>query len=92
MRILDFKIPNFKFPKIKMKGIENLPEVQINYDEIENKKEEKKLRKKGFPETHYKTIKEIFLKSTNEFADRPFILEKFNPKEPFTEITYKAFK
>lgn len=92
MRILDFKIPNFKFPKIKMKGIENLPEVQINYDEIENKKEEKKIRKKGFPETHYKTIKEIFLKSTNEFADRPFILEKFNPKEPFTEITYKAFK
>lgn len=92
MRILDFKIPNFKFPKIKMKGIENLPEVQINYDEIQNKKEEKKLRKKGFPETHYKTIKEIFLKSTNEFADRPFILEKFNPKEPFTEITYKAFK
>lgn len=92
MRILDFKIPNFKFPKIKMKGIENLPEVQINYDEIENKKEEKKLRKKGFPETHYKTIKEIFLKSTNEFADRPFILEKFNPKESFTEITYKAFK
>lgn len=92
MRILDFKIPNFKFPKIKMKGIENLPEVQINYDEIENKKEEKKLRKKGFPETHYKTIKEIFLKSTNEFADRPFILEKFNPKESFTEITYKTFK
>ena len=32
MRILDFKIPNFKFPKIKMKGIENLPEVQIYYD------------------------------------------------------------
>ena len=92
MRILDFEVPNFKFPKIKMKGIEDLPEVNVDYDDIENKKEIKKLKKKGYPETHYKTIKEIFLKSTEKFADRPFILEKFNPKEPFTEITYKEFK
>ena len=92
MRILDFEVPNFKFPKIKMKGIEDLPEVNVDYYDIENKKEIKKLKKKGYPETHYKTIKEIFLKSTEKFADRPFILEKFNPKEPFTEITYKEFK
>ena len=92
MRILDFEVPNFKFPKIKMKGIEDLPEVNVDYDDIENKKEIKKLKKKGYPETHYKTIKEIFLKSKEKFADRPFILEKFNPKEPFTEITYKEFK
>ena len=92
MRILDFEVPNFKFPKIKMKGIEDLPEVNVDYDDIENKKEIKKLKKNGYPETHYKTIKEIFLKSTEKFADRPFILEKFNPKEPFTEITYKEFK
>lgn len=92
MRILDFEVPNFKFPKIKMKGIEDLPEVNVDYDDIENKKEIKKLKKKGYSETHYKTIKEIFLKSTEKFADRPFILEKFNPKEPFTEITYKEFK
>lgn len=92
MRILDFEVPNFKFPKIKMKGIEDLPEVNVDYDDIENKKEIKKLKKKGYPETHYKTIKEIFLKSTEKFADRSFILEKFNPKEPFTEITYKEFK
>lgn len=92
MRILDFEVPNFKFPKIKMKGIEDLSEVNVDYDDIENKKEIKKLKKKGYPETHYKTIKEIFLKSTEKFADRPFILEKFNPKEPFTEITYKEFK
>ena len=92
MRILDFEVPNFKFPKIKMKGIEDLPEVNVDYNDIENKKEIKKLKKKGYPETHYKTIKEIFLKSTEKFADRPFILEKFNPKEPFTEITYKEFK
>ncbi len=92
MRLTDIKIPNFKFPKIKMKGIEDLPEVNINFNDIENQKENKKLKKKGYPETHYKTIKEIFLRSTEKFADRPFILEKFNPKEPFTEITYKEFK
>lgn len=92
MSILDLKVPNFKFPKIKMKGIEDLPEVNVNYDDIENKKELKKLKKKGYPETHYKTIKEIFLKSTEKFADRPFMLEKFNPKEPFTEIKYSEFK
>ena len=28
MRLTDFKIPNFKFPKIRMKGIENIPEVK----------------------------------------------------------------
>lgn len=92
MRILDFKVPDFKFPKIKMKGIENLPEVNVDYDDLENKKEIKKLKKKGYPETHYKTIKEIFLRSTEKFADRPFILEKFHAKEPFTTITYKEFK
>lgn len=92
MREINIKIPNFKFPKIKMKGIENIPEVKIDYNEIEKHKENKKLKKKGYPETHYKTIKEIFLKSTEKFAERPFILEKFNPKEPFTEITYKGFK
>ena len=35
MRILDFEVPNFKFPKIKMKGIEDLPEVNVDYDDIE---------------------------------------------------------
>ena len=92
MREINIKIPDFKFPKIKMKGIENIPEVKIDYNEIEKHKENKKLKKKGYPETHYKTIKEIFLRSTEKFADRPFILEKFNPKEPFTEITYREFK
>ena len=92
MRLIDIKIPDFKFPKIKFKGIENIPEVNVSEEELENKKELKKLRKKGYPQTHYKTVKEIFLKSTEEFADRPFILEKFNPKGEFVQITYKQYK
>ena len=92
MRLIDIKIPDFKFPKIKLKGIENIPEVNVTEEELENKKELKKLRKKGYPQTNYKTVKEIFLRSTEKFADRPFILEKFNPKGNFEEITYKQFK
>ena len=92
MRLTDIKIPNFKFPKIKMKGIENLQELKINVEDLDKKREQKKLRKKGYPETHYKTVKEIFLNSTEKFADRTFIMEKFNPKEAYIEISYKQFK
>ena len=36
MRILrDFKLPDFKFPKMKMEGMENIQEMQVNYDEID---------------------------------------------------------
>jgi hypothetical protein len=38
MRILkDFKMPNFKFPKIKMKEIENIEEVKVDYEELKKK-------------------------------------------------------
>ena len=91
MRLTDIKIPNLKFPKIRMKGIEDIQELKVNLEELDKKREQKKLKKKGYPQTDYKTIKEIFLRSTEKFADRPFILEKFNPKEPFSEITYRQF-
>ena len=33
MRILkDFKIPNFKFPKFKMEGLEKIDEMNVEYD------------------------------------------------------------
>ena len=91
MRILkDFKVPNFKFPKLKMKDVENIDEVNVNYEAIEKKQKERK-NNKNFEQSNFKTIKEVFLKSKEEFADRTFILEKFNPKEDFKEITYKEF-
>lgn len=90
MRILkDFKIPNFKFRKIKMKDVENIEEVKVNYEEL--KKDSSKDKAKIYEKTNYKTIKEIFDRSREKYADRVFILEKFNSKEKFTEITYKQF-
>ena len=94
MRILkDFKLPNFKFPKIKMKGISEIDEVKVDYETLkkaeENNKKAEKI--KHYPPTTYKTIKEVFIRSSEEYADKEFILEKFDPKGEFKEITYRQF-
>lgn len=89
MKITNIKIPNFKFPKIKMNGIEEIPEVKIDYDKL--KDGEIKKDKKQYKPTTYKTIKEIFERSINEYSNKEFILEKFNPKGEFEKITYKQF-
>ena len=93
MRILkDFKVPDFKFPKFKMKEISEIDEVKVDYDKIKKAEENKnKKEHKNYEQTHYKTIKEVFLRSIKEYADLPFILEKFKPKVDFTEITFKKF-
>lgn len=93
MRILkDFKIPKFKFRKIKMKNVENIEEVKVDYEELKKKQESSSNEKnKIYEKTNYKTIKEIFEKSTKLYADKVFITEKFNPKGEFTEISYKEF-
>ena len=89
MKITNIKIPNFKFPKIKMNGIEEIPEVKIDYDKL--KDGEIKRDKKQYKPTTYKTIKEIFERSINEYSNKEFILEKFNSKGEFEKITYKQF-
>ena len=92
MRLLkDFKIPNFKFPKLKMKNVENIDEMKVDYEKLQKEQKEVKGKNKGYEPTDYKTIKEIFIRSREKFADNVFILEKFNPKEAFKEITYKEF-
>ena len=45
MREIRIKIPDFKFPKLKMKGIENIPEVNIDYDKIDKQGEIKRDKK-----------------------------------------------
>ena len=91
MRILkDFKIPNFKFPKIKMDNIEDIEELKVDYDKVKESQEKNK-KHKPYETTNYKTIKEVFIRSMKEFSDNTFVLEKFSHKEPYKEITYKEF-
>ena len=91
MRILkDFKMPNLKFPKFKMKEISEIDELNVDYEKVKQVQENKKDNKNYIP-TQYKTVKEIFEKSSKEYAKEPFILEKFSPKGEFTTITYEQF-
>ena len=94
MRILrDFKVPDFKFPKFKMDGLSNIEEMNIDYDSIKDEQENKsKKGSKVYEVTNFKTIKETFESATTKYAENTFILEKFNPKEPFKEIKYKEFR
>ena len=64
-------------------------------DYIDKLLEEMKNKKPGknYEPTTYQAIKEVFKKSTEEYKDLPFILEKFNHKdEQFTVMTYGRFK
>ena len=80
--IRDFKIPNFKFKKIEMKEVENIEELKNNSQKEKNK---------SYVKTEYKTVKEIFNRSKEKFANEVFITQKFNPKGNFVDITYKEF-
>ena len=93
MRILkDFKVPNFKFDKIKMKDVENIEEVKVDYERLQKKQIiAQKRKQRGYETTDFKTIKEVFEMAREKYSNNIFMLEKFNPKEEFTKITYKEF-
>ena len=81
-RLNEFKVPNFKFKKIKMEGVENFDDLKKSVTKEKNKVYEK---------TNYKTIKEVFIRSREKYRNKVFILQKFNPKGDFVQITYKEF-
>ncbi len=88
----DFKVPNFKFPKFKMKDISEIEEINMDYETKEKSKEEiKKKDKKEYIATNYNSIKEIFEYSTKTYANKEFILEKFDAKGKYKEISYEQF-
>lgn len=93
MRILnDFKIPNFKFKKIKMEDVEKIEEVKVDYERLQKKQAiAQKRKQRGYETTDYKTIKEVFDMAREKYSDNVFMLEKFTSKGEFTEITYKEF-
>ena len=88
----DFKVPNFKFPKFKMKELSQIDEVNLDYNSIQKAQEENsKKQTKNYTPTAYTTMKEIFEKSTKQYANKEFIVEKFDPKGKFTQISYEQF-
>ncbi len=89
----DFKVPNFKFPKFKMKELSEIDEVKLDYEKIQKAhEEESKKELKNYTPTTYETMQEVFYQATKKYADKEFILEKFDPKGKFSEIKYSQFK
>lgn len=88
----DFKVPNFKFPKLKMKDMPEIDEVIVDYEALQKAQEnQKKKENKNYDATDYSTIQEVFYKSIKQYANKEFILEKFDPKGKYTEISYEQF-
>ena len=87
---INFKMPKLKFRKIKMDTVEDLENVDIDYEKMK-KENQKQKRTEPYETTNYKTVKEFFTKSINEFSGRPCILEKTDHKEPYKTYTYKEF-
>ena len=83
------KVPNFKLPKYKMRDIDEIEELKVDYTDEFIKNLDKKAE--GYPGTDYRTIKEIFVRNIEKYKDRPFVLEKFNRKGAFEERTYGRF-
>lgn len=87
MGIHDIKIPKMKFKKMKI-NTDMLEE--IDFENIEKKN----LRNRTTPYeeiTHYKTVKEFFLRAIKTYPNRPCILEKPNHKESYKTTTYEEF-
>ena len=88
----DFKVPDFKFPKFKMKDMPEIDEVKVDYDALKRAQgNDKKKEKKNYIPTTYQTIQEVFRKSIVDYAKKEVILEKFDPKGKYTEISYEQF-
>lgn len=90
------KMPNIKMPKYQMTGIEDIPELNAEYtpakvEELRNQMLTQMVTG-NYPETDYQTVKEFFDRSTTIYADRTFVLEKFNRKGGFEEVTYGRFR
>ena len=63
MSILNLKIPKFKMPKFKMSGLSEIEELKIDAENVEKNKNKK--RDKNYENPNFKTIKEVFNKSTD---------------------------
>lgn len=90
MSIINFKMPEIKFKKMKINPIDGLEDLDY---EKEQKKNNKQKRNTPYEDrTHYKTIKEAFLDATAKYPLKDCILEKPSHKEPYKVVNYQEFK
>ena len=89
----DFKVPDFKFPKLKMKDMPEIEEVKVDYDAIQKVQENQKKKQVKYYDdaTDYSTIQEVFYKTIKQYAKNDFILEKFDSKGKYVSINYEQF-
>lgn len=89
----DFKVPDFKFPKLKMKDMPEIEEVKVDYEAIQKAQENQKKKQVKYYDdaTDYSTIQEVFYKSIKQYAKNDFILEKFDSKGKYVSISYEQF-
>ena len=90
MWLIDIKVTKMKFKKMKMDVMEELNE--IDYEKLEKKNLKKKRETPYEDMTHYKTVKEFFMKSVEKYPNEDCILEKPDHKTPYKITTYKEFK
>ena len=90
MSIIDFKMPKIKFKDMKMDVVNELQ--NIDYEKIQRKNSKQKRTTPYEDMTHYKTVKEFFLKTAEKYPDEDCILEKPDHKTPYKITTYKEFK
>lgn len=91
MGLRDFNITQMRFKnfKIKMKSAEE-ELSRIDYEKLEQKPIKK--RNKPYEDmTHYKTVREFFLRSAQKYSNEPCILEKPNHKKEYRVYTYNEF-
>ena len=88
------KIPEFKIPKFTFDNLSEFGNIKVKFGK---NKDEKKLKgrrnynPKDYEKTNYKTIKEVFDRSTRLYSEKVFIHEKFG-HDTFQEITYGKFR
>ena len=87
----DFKIPDFKFPKISFKNFTKIEEITEEAKAKEAQKGQKK--KEQIPEPiKYDTFQDVFNDVTEKFKDNTLVTQKFDHKGKFEDITYGQFK
>ena len=86
----NFKIPKFKFRKIKMDSAYDVDELKIDPEKL--KPEPIKKRTEPYENTNYKTVKEFFYRACEKYPNEDCILEKIDKKEPFKVFTYEEFQ